>query len=77
VLITAVAGPRDIIEHVVDQPSRPQREHDRARDAAANEAARAERLRVDGTRDPGTNLEQADAHIKVAFALAAALSSPD
>jgi hypothetical protein len=60
---------------VPDPPAKPQR--DRVRDAAANDAARAERLRVDGTRDPGTNLEHADTQIKVAFALAAALSSPD
>jgi hypothetical protein len=45
------------------------------RDAASNEAARREMLRIDGARDLGTNLEQADALIRAAFELAGALRS--
>jgi hypothetical protein len=43
---------------------------DVARDAQINEAARRERLRIDGARSLGENLEQADALIRVAFELA-------
>lgn len=39
-------------------------------DAAHNERARRETLRADGARTLGENLEQADALIKAAFALA-------
>jgi len=40
------------------------------RDAAANSAARAEMLRIDGAQSLGENLEQADALIKAAYELA-------
>jgi len=40
------------------------------RDAQINEAARQERLRLDGSRSLGENLEQADALIRAAFELA-------
>lgn len=39
------------------------------RDARLNDAARKEVLRRDGAREPGENLEQADALIKAAFEL--------
>lgn len=39
------------------------------RDAARNEAARREMLRIDGARSIGENLEQADSLIKAAFEL--------
>jgi hypothetical protein len=50
---------------------------DCTRDAAVDAAARAELLRIDGMRDLGTNLEQADALIRAAFVVAAALSCAD
>jgi hypothetical protein len=42
----------------------------RETDAAHNERARREMLRIDGARPLGENLEQADALIKAAFQLA-------
>jgi hypothetical protein len=50
------------------------RESREYRDAAINRAARAERLRRDGARSLGENLEQADALIRAAFELAAGMS---
>jgi hypothetical protein len=47
----------------------------RRQDAAVNEAARAEMLRLDGSRSLGENLEQADALIRAAFELAEGLSA--
>ena len=44
-------------------------------DAARNEAARVEMLRMDASRSLGENLEQADALIKAAFELAEGLSA--
>jgi hypothetical protein len=44
-------------------------------DAALNEAARVEMLRMDASRSLGENLEQDDALIKAAFALAEGLSA--
>jgi hypothetical protein len=44
-----------------------------SRDAAINAAARKERLRRDGARSLGENLEQADALIRAAFELAAGM----
>jgi hypothetical protein len=53
-----------------------QRDDDRQQqDAARNEAARVEMLRIDANRSLGENLEQADALIKTAFELAEGLSS--
>lgn len=52
--------------------ARPQSAHDSRdaeRDARVNEAARREVLARDGKREPGENLEQADALIKAAFEL--------
>jgi hypothetical protein len=45
----------------------------RARDQAANAAARAQILRADGARTLGENLEQAAALIRAAFELARGL----
>jgi hypothetical protein len=50
-----------------------ERESREARDAAINTAARKERLRRDGARSLGENLEQADALIRAAFELAAGM----
>jgi hypothetical protein len=47
----------------------------RKQDAAHNEAARVEMLRMDACRSLGENLEQADALIKAAYELAEGLSS--
>jgi hypothetical protein len=57
----------------VDEPDHPTT--DRRRDAAINEAARAEMLRIDASRSLGENLEQADALIKAAFELAEGFSA--
>jgi hypothetical protein len=46
----------------------------RAREDAADAAARAETLRRDGARTLGENLEQADRLIRVAFELARGLA---
>jgi hypothetical protein len=45
------------------------------RDARVNEAARDERLRADGARSLGENLEEAADFIRAAFALAQGLDS--
>lgn len=47
----------------------------RAREDAADAAARAATLRADGARSLGENLEQADALVRAAFELAAGLAS--
>ena len=43
-------------------------------DARLNEAARRQRLRADGVRSLGDNLEQADALVKAAFELSRAFA---
>lgn len=58
---------------LVDEPDPNTRE--RPRDAAMNEAARAEMLRSDARRSLGENLEQADALIKAAFELSEGFSA--
>jgi hypothetical protein len=45
------------------------------RDAAVNQAARSEMLRLDAARSLGENLEQADALIRAAFELANGFSA--
>lgn len=55
----------------------PADQHERAAlDAAADEAARREVLRLDGGRSLGANLEQADALIRAAFELARGMPPP-
>jgi hypothetical protein len=49
----------------------------RRRDSEINAAARAERLRADGARSLGENLEQADALIRVAFELAGGFAAAE
>jgi hypothetical protein len=51
------------------------RDERQRRDAHANDAARAETLRLDGARSLGENLEQADALIRAAFELAGGFSA--
>jgi hypothetical protein len=58
----------------MEQPRSAAEEHGR-HDAQVNEAARAETLRTDAGRSLGENLEQADALIKAAFALAAGFAA--
>jgi hypothetical protein len=48
---------------------------DAAQDARINEAARRGRLRIDGARSLGENLEQAHALIQAAFELASGFAA--